>query len=119
MVAASQTLVSRDADGQWPLSDIFSAAGLPDELAEFDDFDAIAIEQLELRISTDSRRYGKLMTIVNGFDSSVDPKKILSVLKTKCACGGAYKDGHIELQGDHAKKVKGILDDMGFQARIG
>lgn len=102
------------------MSDIFSAAGLPSELAEYDDFDAIAMEQSELRISTDSRRYGKLMTIVSGIDaSSVDPKKILSVLKTKCACGGAFKDGHIELQGDHAKKVQGILDGMGFQARIG
>ncbi len=117
--APAATLLCRDTDGHWTLSDIFSAAGLPSELAEYDDFDVIAIEQLELRISTDSRRYGKLMTIVNGMDGSVDPKKILSVLKTKCACGGAYKDGHIELQGDHAKKVKGILDEMGFQARIG
>ncbi len=118
-MAPAAILLSGHTDVVLPLSDIFSAAGLPSELAEFDDFDAIAMEQSELRISTDSRRYGKLMTIVSGFDSSVDPKKILSVLKSKCACGGAYKDEHIELQGDHAKKVKGILDGMGFQARIG
>ncbi len=101
------------------LSDIFSAAGLPPELDEFDDLDAIAIEQLELRISTDSRRYGKMMTIVSGIDDpSIDPKKLLSQLKSTCACGGAYKEGHIELQGDHARKVQGLLEGMGFQARI-
>lgn len=101
------------------MSDIFSAAGLPKELEEFDDTDVILREQLELRITTDSRRYGKLMTIVSGFDSSIDPRKVLSQLKSKCACGGAFKGGHVELQGDHAKKVQGILEDMGFQARIG
>lgn len=101
------------------MSNIFSAAGLPKELEEFDDTDIILREQLELRITTDSRRYGKLMTIVSGFDSSVDPRKILSALKSKCACGGAFKDGHIELQGDHAKKVRGLLEGMGFQARVG
>lgn len=100
------------------MSDIFAAAGLPPELDEFDDLDAIAREQLELIISTDSRRYGKLMTIVSGIDDpSINPKKLLSTLKSKCACGGAYKDGHIELQGDHARKVVGILEGMGFQAR--
>ncbi len=117
---AWQTLVTHQADADWLLSDIFSAAGLPPELDEFDDLDAIAIEQLELRITTDSRRYGKLMTIVNGIDDpSINAKKLLSTLKSKCACGGALKDGHIELQGDHAKKVKAILEDLGFQARIG
>lgn len=102
------------------MSDIYSAAGLPPELAEFDDFNQIAIEQLELRITTDSRRYGKLCTIVNGIDDpSINGKKLLSTLKSKCACGGSLKDGHIELQGDHAKKVKVLLEGLGFQARIG
>lgn len=70
-----------------------------------------------MRISTDARRYGKLMTIVAGMDHSVDMKKLLSELKSKCACGGTVKDGHIELQGDHARKVKEVLAKMGYAAR--
>lgn len=97
------------------MGDIFEAAGLPDELEDFDALDEIAKEQTELRITTDSRRYGKLMTIVSGLDdTSLEPKKLLSELKSKCACGGAYKDGHIELQGDHRQKVRAVLEGMGF-----
>ncbi len=100
------------------MSDIFNAAGLPPELAEFDELDSIAKEQMELRITTDSRRYGKLMTIITGIDDpSIDAKKLLTKLKSKCACGGALKEGHIELQGDHVRKVVGVLEEMGFHAR--
>lgn len=100
------------------MADLFDAAGLPDELQDFDALDEIAREQTELRITVDSRRYGKLMTIVSGLeDPSLEPKKILTQLKSKCACGGAYKGGHIELQGDHRARVKGVLEDMGFIVR--
>ena len=98
------------------VSDIFTAAGLPDELLE--DLDAIEREQMELRITTDARRYGKLMTIVAGFSGDkVAAKRLLSLLKTKCACGGALKDGLIELQGEHVKKVKAILEEQGYAVR--
>lgn len=100
------------------MADLHDIAGLPDELDEFDDLDAIAAEQTLLRISTDSRRYGKLMTLIAGFDGSIDAKRLASELKAKCACGGGFKDGHIELQGDHARKVLGILEERGFTARI-
>ncbi len=101
------------------LSDLTDIAGLPDELDDFDEFDAIAVEQTQLRISMDSRRYGKMMTIISGFEGgAIDPKKLGKELKAKCACGGGFKDGHIELQGDHARKVLKIPDDMGFEARI-
>ncbi len=100
------------------MADIFSAAGLPDELADFDDLDSIAREQTELRITTDSRRYGKMMTIVSGMDDpGIDKKRILKDLKARCACGGALKDGHIELQGDHAKRVRQALEAMGFRVQ--
>ncbi len=98
------------------MSDIFSAAGLPDDLLE--GLDVIEREQMELRITTDSRRYGKLMTMVHGFTGDkADAKKLLTTLKGKCACGGAIKDGVIELQGDHVRKVVGILEELGYMVR--
>ncbi len=97
------------------MSGICTGCGLPEEICVCED---IAKEQQEFRISTDSRRYGKLMTIVSGMDQSVDVKKLLSELKNRCACGGTIKDGHIELQGDHSKKVQQVLEKMGYAARI-
>ncbi len=98
------------------MSGICTGCGLPDEICVCED---IAREQQEIRITVDTRRYGKMMTIVDGLDEgSIDVKALLSTLKSKCACGGAYKEGHIELQGDHTQKAQKVLADMGFEARI-
>lgn len=98
------------------MSGICTGCGLPDEICVCED---IAREQQEIRITTDTRRYGKVMTIVSGMDeNSIDVPALLSTLKGKCACGGAYKEGHIELQGDHRQKVQKALSDLGYDARL-
>lgn len=98
------------------MSGICTGCGLPDEICVCED---IAREQQEIRITVDTRRYGKQMTIVSGLDpGSIDIPGLLSKLKSKCACGGAYKEGNIELQGDHRQKVVKVLDDLGFQASV-
>jgi translation initiation factor 1 len=75
----------------------------------------IAREQQQIRIYTDTRRYGKVVTVVEGFNSAdIDLEELARKLKSKCAAGGTYKDGRIELQGDHKKKVKETLTEMGF-----
>jgi len=61
------------------------------------------------------KRYGKIVTIVSGFDNEVNIKKIAKDLKNELACGGTVKDGEIELQGDHSKKIKDILVKLGFE----
>ena len=66
-------------------------------------------------ITTDKKRYGKIVTIVSGFDSGVNIKKIGKILKNGLACGGTCKNNVIELQGDHKKKVKEILVKHGFE----
>jgi translation initiation factor 1 len=75
----------------------------------------IAKEQQQIRILTDTRRYGKLVTVVEGINSSdIDMADLARKLKTRCAAGGTYKDGRIELQGDHKKKVREVLEELGF-----
>lgn len=69
----------------------------------------------KIKVTTEKKRYGKIMTLITGFDKEMDIKKISKELKNKFACGGTYKDNSIELQGDHKEKVKEILEkDLGF-----
>jgi translation initiation factor 1 len=75
----------------------------------------IAKEQQKIRILTDTRRYGKVVTVVEGIDSTdIDLNDLARKLKTRCAAGGTAKDGRIELQGEHKKKVKEVLEELGF-----
>jgi translation initiation factor 1 len=75
----------------------------------------IAREQQEIRITTAKRRYGKVVTIVEGINASdIDIDDLARQLKTKCASGGTVKDGNIELQGDHKRKVEQVLQELGF-----
>ena len=67
-----------------------------------------------IRVTTDKKRYGKIVTLVTGFESGIDMKKITKELKNGLACGGMYKDNTIELQGDHRKKIKELLIRLGF-----
>jgi len=86
--------------------------GLPSELCICEE---IAKEEQQIRVYVEKRTYGKPMTIVEGIDEGdIDLDDLTSQLKSKCACGGTVKNGHIELQGDHAKKVKKLLTERGF-----
>jgi translation initiation factor 1 len=80
----------------------------------------IAKEQQRIRILTDTRRYGKVVTVVEGIDASdINMEDLARKLKTRCAAGGTFKDGRIELQGDHKKKVKEVLEELGFSVESG
>ena len=68
----------------------------------------------KIKITTDKKRYGKIVTVVTGFESGIDVKKIAKTLKNELACGGTYKDNIIELQGDHRSNIKELLVKLGF-----
>jgi translation initiation factor 1 len=79
----------------------------------------IAREQQKIKIFMDRRRYGKEVTIVEGIDVvDIDIEELASTLKKKCAAGGTMKEGRIELQGDHKKKVQKTLEEMGFNVEV-
>jgi translation initiation factor 1 len=91
--------------------DIDPRFGLPTEAGVLDE---IAKTDQKITISTVSRRYGKIITLVSGFDKSFDIKGTAKKLKEELACGGTIKDGVIELQGNHKKNTKAVLVGMGF-----
>jgi len=74
----------------------------------------IAQEEARITVSVERRKWGRLTTIIEGFDKNTDLGQIATKLKSKLACGGAAKHGHIELQGDHRGVIKDILNGLGF-----
>lgn len=98
------------------MSKVCDTCGLPKELCVCEE---IARETQSIRITVDKRRYGKLMTIVDGINpTDIDLDKLLKELKSKCACGGTLKEGRVELQGEHRKRVADVLREMGFPAQV-
>ena len=91
--------------------DIDPRLGLPNEAGLFEE---IAKSEQKITVYTEKRRYGKIITLVSGFDKDFDVKGTAKVLKEKLACGGTIKNGIIELQGNHYKAVKPILIKLGF-----
>ena len=86
--------------------------GLPVQAMEWE---ALAKSSQKIRVTTDKKRYGKIVTLVGGFDKGIDMKKTAKSLKNELACGGTFRDNEIELQGDHMKKIKPLLVKMGFE----
>jgi len=85
--------------------------GLPSDTKVFEE---IAKGEQKITISTVARRYGKITTLVRGFDKNFDIKATAKSLKEQLACGGTVKDGVIELQGNHKRQVKPLLIKLGL-----
>jgi len=61
------------------------------------------------------RKWRKPVTIIDGVDEkSFDVDELIKKLKTVCACGGTAKSKQIILQGDHRKRCKELLAQVGF-----
>lgn len=95
--------------------DICPKCGLPKEACVCE---GIARTEQKIKIGTIKKRYGKIVTQITGMDPSIDMKQVAKKLKTELACGGTVKNDAIELQGDHRKKAKEILAQLGFPAEI-
>lgn len=66
-----------------------------------------------------SGRKGKGVCLVTGIDlddAALD--KLAAELKKKCGCGGAVKDGVIEIQGDKRDLLKQLLEAKGMKVKL-
>lgn len=90
--------------------------GLPKELCVCQE---IAREQQRINVYSIKRKYGKIVTIVEGIDEKqLNIKELTKSLKSKLACGGTSKGGRIELQGNHKARVREVLVGMGFSLEM-
>jgi translation initiation factor 1 len=63
-------------------------------------------------------RRGKTVTTVSGVplpDSEL--RNLAAELKRRCGTGGSFKDGVIEIQGDHRDALVGELEERGFTVK--
>jgi|YelNatPaOPRAMG01_1025707.scaffolds.fasta_scaffold01378_12 translation initiation factor 1 len=88
---------------------ICSKCGLPVEICVCE---ALEKEEKKIKVFIEKRKFNKPITIIEGVTSR--GKEITSQLKQKLACGGTYKNGKIELQGDHRNRLKDLLKSFGF-----
>ncbi|WP_395490908.1 stress response translation initiation inhibitor YciH [Cedecea davisae] len=66
-----------------------------------------------------SGRKGKGVCLISGIDEDdATLAKIAAELKKKCGCGGAVKDGIIEIQGDKRDLIKSLLEAKGMKVKL-
>ncbi|MFG0607043.1 stress response translation initiation inhibitor YciH [Vibrio mimicus] len=64
-------------------------------------------------------RKGKGVTIIKGLDADDTALKLLAAeFKKKCGCGGAVKDGEIEIQGDVRDLLKTLIEAKGYKVKL-
>ncbi len=68
-------------------------------------------QEQKIKVFTEARRFGKITTIVQGVTNG---KEVAKQLKSALACGGTYKDDHIELLGNHKARIMPILKKLGY-----
>ena len=95
------------------VGNVCEKCGLPKELCICQ---IIEREEQKIKVYVTTRKFKKPVTIIEGVDKD-SSKNILSNLKRKLACGGSYKNGNIELQGNHLGNIKGILVKLGFDEK--
>lgn len=95
------------------VGEICEKCGLPKELCVCE---VVERESQKIKSYVTTRRFKKPVTIVEGI-SKESAKTVLKDLKRKLACGGSYKEGNIELQGNHLMKIKGFLVKLGFDEK--
>lgn len=94
------------------MAEICPTCGLSKELCVCE---SIAKESQKIIVQTEKKKFGKINTTIHGIDDKeIDIKDLTKKLKNKLACGGTYKEGKVELQGDHKQRLKELLKQFGF-----
>lgn len=84
-------------NGQTLMPDVCPVCGLPEEVCPCDE---IVQEQQKIKVVSERRSHGKIVTIVEGLEKDEQGlEKTASRFKESLACGGTVKEERIELQG--------------------
>ncbi|MDQ1267907.1 MAG: translation initiation factor 1 [Campylobacterota bacterium] len=106
--------------------DLFIGAEIEDGWAEVQSprKTAVACEILEpnkhFLVFKKEKRRGKTVTLVGEFCIKAESsEEILKSLKKKLGCGGTFKDGWMEFQGELKDKLRALLIESNFRFKHG
>ena len=84
------------------------------------DADRLPPEKQTARVTIQKRKGGRKATVVEGLTAKAnDLPDLLATLQTACGTGGTVKakEDLLELQGDHADRVRASLKELGFRVK--
>jgi translation initiation factor 1 len=71
-----------------------------------------------IRLRLERRPSNRVATVVVGLPGRPDEVAALAkALKSGCSTGGTFKDGVLELQGDHRERVEQLLAARGLKSK--
>lgn len=74
---------------------------------------------VRIQKQTSGGRKGAGVSVITGLDlSDEELKKLAAELKKRCGCGGAVKNGIIEIQGEKRDLLKQLLEQKGFKVKL-
>jgi len=92
--------------------EICPICGLPKDICVCGE---ISKEQQKILVRTETRKFRRAMTIIEGLDNKeTNLKSLAKKMKNFCACGGTAKNGQILLQGDQREKANIFLLQAGY-----
>ena len=100
--------------------DLSIGASFDDDWAVVDDTKSPASEiknpNEHILVLQKQKRRGKTVTLVGEFFiEKKEAQQLLKKLKASLACGGSYKDGWMELQGEVSQRLKDLLKKEGYR----
>ena len=102
--------------------DIFIGANIKDEWAQVQTpqkkspTNEVVEPQKHFLVFKKEKRRGKTVTLVGEFHLTKElANTTLKTLKKKLGCGGTYKNGWMEFQGELQEKLREILEAEGFR----
>ena len=75
-------------------------------------------EKQRLRVAVEKRKKGKIVTVIRDLAEGNDHSELLTKLKNSCGAGGKIHDAStLEIQGDHADRIRQLLQERGYKLR--
>jgi len=98
-------------------ADLGEGWGLVDEAVHAETAELLAPEKHQLVFKKEKRR-GKPVTLSGPFAlEKGDAEAVLKRIKQALGCGGTYKEGWMEFQGDIEAKLRVQLESQGFRLK--